>query len=692
MYLKHLLCMTVLLFANLFSFNAIAREQATDTISVVAPDDIGTTAATDTLPIQDIVLSLRDKKIVIKSEGPQVGSISVNGSLLYPERSSDGDYLISDELSSAGKLLFLKTTGTPSKIALYHAATRKDGTVRLKEIPLWMSIIPPLLAIILALIYKEVVLSLVLGIWSGAFIAGGLRLDSLYHILLSVWQVVQKYIVEAMTDSGHISVLVFSLLIGGMVAIISKNGGMAGVVLALSKYAKSSKSTQFVTWLLGIAIFFDDYANTLIVGNTMRPVTDRFKVSREKLAYIVDSTAAPVAAVAFITTWIGAELGYIDSGMTQISMPNEMTPYAIFISSLKYSYYPVLTLIFILIIIYTGKDFGPMLKAERRAHRGQVSSATTSEQDEPNMEDLSPVAGAKLQWQNAMFPVLTVITVTIFGLLDTGFESLYGSMNNADIPNSWSAVWNNMGTLLPVENPGLFTKLGKIIGSADSYVALLWASFSGLFVAIVITVSKKIMKLFATMHWMVSGFKTMMPALLILILAWSLAITTQQLHTADFISTNLEGNINPVWMPAMIFVLAAFISFSTGSSWSTMAILYPIAIPATYAVCVAAGIDQPHTLELMLNVIATVLAASVLGDHCSPISDTTILSSLASDCNHLEHVRTQMPYALIVGGISLICVTISGWIAGGFMINLIILLIAILILWVIVRRFGKAIN
>ena len=683
--------MTVLLFANLFLSNAPLFGQdeggiPADSAGIISPTVI------DTLPIQDIVLSARGKELYIKTDGPEFGSISVNGDIVYAARTEGGYYKISDGLTAAGKLFFIKTTGAKSRIALCHAAVRSDGTVRVKEIPLWMSVIPPLLAIILALIYKEVVLSLVLGVWSGAFIAGGLRIDSVYYFLLSIWQVVQKYVVEALTDSGHISVMVFSLMIGGMVAIISKNGGMAGVVLSLSKYARSSKSTQFVTWLLGVAIFFDDYANTLIVGNTMRPVTDKFRVSREKLAYIVDSTAAPVAAVAFITTWIGAELGYIDSGMTQINMPNEMTPYAIFISSLKYSYYPVLTLIFILILVYTGKDFGPMLKAERRAAKGQVSPAARNEDDEPNMEDLSPVPGARLQWQNAMIPVLTVILVTIFGLLDTGFESLYSSLDNADLPNNWRAVWNQMSILLPGENPGFFTKLGKIIGSADSYVALLWASFSGLFMAIVITVSKKIMKLFDTMHWMVSGFKTMLPALIILVLAWSLAITTQQLHTADFISTNLEGNIHPVWMPALIFVLAAFISFSTGSSWSTMAILYPIAIPATYAVCISAGIDQPHTLELLLNVIATVLAASVLGDHCSPISDTTILSSLASDCNHLEHVRTQMPYALVVGVVALVCVTVSGIIAGGFIVNLIILLVAVTVLWFIVQRFGKVLH
>ncbi|MBK9253889.1 MAG: Na+/H+ antiporter NhaC family protein [Saprospiraceae bacterium] len=681
---------TISIFLYVLVYNCLSG-QTPDSLNVPAITEENF-SITDTAGIEKLNLISEGNSIYFAATSAKIGKIEINGDGKFLEKSENGLYLLPLELSHAGQLLFVRSVENRKEMSLVHVAKLTDTTARVKEIPLWMSVIPPLLAIIFALIFKEVVLSLLLGVWSGAFIAGGLRLDSLYYFLLSVLQTVQKFVVEAMTDSGHVSVMVFSLMIGGMVAIISKNGGMAGVVLALARYAKSSKSTQFVTWLLGIAIFFDDYANTLIVGNTMRPVTDKFRISREKLAYIVDSTAAPVAAIAFITTWIGAELGYIDSGMTQIAMPNEMTPYAIFISSLKYSYYPFLTLAFILILIYTGKDFGPMVKAEQRAFNGQVSSASTSAEDEPNMEDLSPVPGAKLQWQNAAFPVLTVIFVTIFGLLDTGFDSLYGSMDHSLTDYSWISIWQNMGSLFPGSDVGFLTKLGKVIGSADSYVALLWSSFSGLFVAVVMTVSKKIMKMLDVMHWMVSGFKTMMPALIILVLAWSLASTTQLLHTADFISGSLEGNLNPVWMPAVIFVLAAFISFSTGSSWSTMAILYPIAIPATYAVCIAAGMDANHTLELMLNVIATVLAASVLGDHCSPISDTTILSSLASDCNHIDHVRTQMPYALVVGFVSICCVTVSGMIAGGVFINFLIFLIALVILWAIVSKFGKKID
>jgi Na+/H+ antiporter NhaC len=197
------------------------------------------------------------------------------------------------------------------------------------------------------------------------------------------------------------------------------------------------------------------------------------------------------------------------------------------------------------------------------------------------------------------------------------------------------------------------------------------------------------MKLFDAMHWMATGFKTMLPALMILTLAWALAITTEQLHTADFLSNLLSGNISPYLLSVIIFILAAFIAFSTGSSWSTMAILYPIAIPTTYAVCTAAGISPEITMEILLSVIATVLAASVLGDHCSPISDTTILSSLASDCNHIDHVKTQLPYALTVGGVSIVCVFLATYFGGNGFINLLLFILGVGAMYLIVAKIGK---
>lgn len=334
-----------------------------------------------------------------------------------------------------------------------------------------------------------------------------------------------------------------------------------------------------------------------------------------------------------------------------------------------------------------------MLGAEHRAiSTGQVVSNSQKEDDEPDMEDLSPVKGAPLKWYNAAIPVLAVIFVTIFGLMDTGFAGCFDSlaaMGQAAPNEAWSSIWNNMAPLTAQEDPSFFMKLGMLIGKSDSYVALLWASLSGVMLAIALTLFGRIMNLFNVMNSMVTGFKAMLPALIILTLAWALASTTEELQTAHFLTASLRDAISPYLIPAVVFILAALISFSTGSSWSTMAILYPIAIPTSWAISMANGLAEPEAMELLLNVISVVLAASVLGDHCSPISDTTILSSLASDCNHIEHVRTQMPYALVVGLISLFCCIAASYLGGGLMLSLILLAVSVALLFLIVNKLGK---
>ncbi len=642
-------------------------------------------------------VTLAEYQIQVEKDGLHIRSGAVEGVAKFEVNNvpvtlefHNGEALYPFETDERGSLLLLTHNGDHR---LYHLAKLRTDGYRIRHIPFWLSVLPPLIAIIMALVFKEVVSSLFLGVFTGAFIAGGLRFESIYYFLQSIFNVVAKYVVAALTDSGHISVMVFSLLIGGMVAIISRNGGMAGVVNKLARYAKSPRSSQFVTWFLGVAIFFDDYANTLIVGNTMRAVTDKFKVSREKLAYIVDSTAAPVAAVAFITTWIGAELGYIDTGIKLLhNFDQNLTPYAIFLSSLKYSFYPVLTLFFILLLVYTNRDFGPMYKAELRARStGNVSPVKHSSVEEEDIEDLNPVPGAPLKWYHAVVPVLTVIFVTIYGLVDTGFSGLYNQMLAEGVKvssPSWADVWQAIG-LMEGHAEGLALKLGTLVGAADSFVALLWSSFAGVTVAIVMTIWSRIMKLSDTISTMTTGFKAMLPALIILTFAWSLALTTEELHTATYLSTAVQGAISPHMLPVVVFVLAAFISFSTGSSWSTMAILYPIAIPTAWAVCHAAGMNDFTSMEILFNVIAVVLGASVLGDHCSPISDTTILSSLASDCSHIEHVRTQLPYALSVGTVSIILCYLGTWFEGGWGLSFLLLLTGMALLTILVLWRGK---
>ncbi|MBE9485426.1 MAG: Na+/H+ antiporter NhaC family protein [Bacteroidetes bacterium] len=534
-------------------------------------------------------------------------------------------------------------------------------------VPLWMSILPPLIAILFALIFREVYSALFAGLLVGTtilhFYAGSNIFIALFQ---GIFSIADTYLLEAMFDRGHLSIIIFSMLIGAMVNLITRNGGMNGVVNLLSKYAKNDRSGQFITWLMGIIIFFDDYANTLVVGNTMRPVTDRLKISREKLAYLVDSTAAPIASIAFVTTWIGAELSYIQDGIDVIGL--DENAYMIFFNSLAYSFYPIFTLVFILFIIFRGVDFGPMLKAERKARQVEDPQAGGHLSFSNELNKLEVDGEVKARWFNAVIPVLVIIFGTLAGLISTGWDP---------------EIWNN-------ENIAFGRKISATIGNADSYTALLWSSLSSVLVAMVLTLSQRILSLKESIDSLINGFRTMLTAVLILILAWSVALITEHMHTATFISNSmLEMSLSPYFVPAITFILAALVSFSTGSSWGTMAILYPLMLPATWLITQDYGMEYDTSMLIFYNVVACVLTGSVLGDHCSPISDTTILSSLASSCNHIEHVRTQLPYALTVGTVTIL----AGTIPAAYGISSYILFpTGLIILFIVVLFLGKKVS
>ncbi|WP_321299665.1 Na+/H+ antiporter NhaC family protein [Marinifilum fragile] len=517
------------------------------------------------------------------------------------------------------------------KDALIVSISQQTQKVNYTAIPLWMSILPPLIAILIALVFKEVFSALFVGLFSGTLIIFGYQDISFFSAFFkAIFAISDTYIIQSLADTGHISIIVFSMLIGAMVNLITQNGGMQGVVNKLSRFANSSRSGQFVTWLLGVLIFFDDYANTLVVGNTMRPVTDKLKISREKLAYIVDSTAAPVASIAMITTWIGIELSYIQSATVQINI--DESPYSIFLNSLPTRFYPFFTLFFILMIVILKKDFGPMYNAEKRAKsETKFSEVNKHSNDEVDSMEISPEIPTR--WYNAGIPVMVVIFGTFAGLIYTGWNE-----------NIWANSSISFGT-----------KLSHIIGTSDSYLALLWSSISAVLVAASLSIGQRILSLNKTIDALIKGFKTMLTAILILILAWSLADITKDLHTADFISKILIATeVPPQFLSTFTFILSALIAFSTGSSWGTMAILYPLILPASWALCHSAGMSDIQSMNIFYITVSAILAGSVLGDHCSPISDTTILSSLASSCNHIEHVRTQLPYALTVGAVAII--------------------------------------
>lgn len=530
---------------------------------------------------------------------------------------------------------------------LYHCVPIEN------PMPLWLSVLPPIIAIVMALFLKEVISALFLGVLSGTFIMAlfngqepGTALGS------GLLRVVDTYITGSLFDFDHVTIIVFTLTIGGMVKIISANRGMQGIVNWLLRRAKGPRSGQIMTFFMDICIFFDDYSNTLMVGNTMRPVADKLKVSREKLAYIVDSTSAPVVAIAFVTTWIGAELSYIQEGIDVIGI--DASAYSVFFHSLKYSFYPLLTLAFVLMIIHSGRDFGPMLKAERDARLKEDSCSEKSDNVEQPAHSI-----------DALVPLLTLIFGTILGLFATGYDA---------------SVWHDSSL-------DFFAKLSTTIGNANSYIALLWSSLISLLSAIIMTLLRGSLEFGKIMEEMIEGFKMMFNAVLILTMAWSIALVTKDMHTAEFVSEILlKLSLSPVIVPALTFILAALIGFSTGTSWGTMAILYPLILPASWMLCQDQGFSVAATMPLFYNVVASVMAGAVMGDHCSPISDTTIMSSMASGCNHLQHVKTQMPYALTVGSVALLigvlptALGLPSWLA---------FVVAIATLVIVVRFVGK---
>ena len=477
----------------------------------------------------------------------------------------------------------------------------------------WWSLLPPFVAISLALIFRDVVLSLFVGVWLGAtLLAGG-------NIASGFFRVIDTYARDALTDPDKMSIILFSILLGGMVGVMSRSGGTHGVVKALEPYATTPRRAQVVTWLMGIAIFFDDYSNTLIVGNTMRPVTDRHHVSREKLAYLVDSTAAPVACVALVSTWIGYQVSLVGDALEKAG--SDLNPFGVFLASIPYAFYPIFGLTVTFAVAVSGRDWGPMLAAERRARAGELVAATSQPLADYESTGLAPDDDTPKRWWNAAVPVVLVISTTLVGLYITGRESLL-----ADGAESLS--------------------LSRIIGASDPFTVLLWASLVGLTSSIVLAVGQRALDLRQSLEAMINGFKSMLMAFVVLTLAWSLGQVCTDLATAAYIKGAVGPHVPPGLLPVVIFLVAAAVSFSTGTSWGTMAILTPLAVPLV----LDAGAADP---AILAATVAAILGGAVFGDHCSPISDTTILSSMASSCDHVDHVRTQLPYALLGAGLSI---------------------------------------
>lgn len=526
-----------------------------------------------------------------------------------------------DKIAREGVTLAIERKGL-HELELRSCGFRKIE--RIRTLPAWISILPPLVAIAVALFFRQVVVALLAGIWLGNFFLVGF--DPLAALLRIVDHDAVEVLSNAESGADHVSIVVFTLLLGGMVGILYKMGGMQGIVDRISRIATNARRGQIASWIMGVAIFFDDYANTLIVGNSLRPLTDRLRISREKLAYIVDSTAAPVTSIAIITSWVGFQISLIGQAFLEIGV--DRNPFAAFVSAIPYSFYPILSILFVLAVALLGRDFGPMLGAERRARSsGKIAADGAVPLSGLDARDASPADGAKPRALNGIVPIAVVIAVAFYGLLATGANAL------ASRGQSF----------------GLIAALRE----ANSFTALLWCSMAGCLVAGLLAITQRLLKLAETVEAWLAGMRAMLIAIVILILAWCIGAVCAELHTADYLVHVLTGVLDPRFLPAVVFAVAMAISFSTGTSWGTMSILTPIVVPLAFGTARAAGIEGLAFDRILSASIAAILSGAVFGDHCSPISDTTIMSSMASACDHVDHVRTQLPYASTAAALSL---------------------------------------
>lgn len=464
-----------------------------------------------------------------------------------------------------------------------------------------LGVFPILLTIIIAVVRKEVTVALFLGV-----VLGSILFYNTTGTYYGLGEVFTKYILNAFADKGHAAVILFSVLISASIHILIKAKSFDDLIIWLSRFAKSKRSAQLITYFLGFLVFFDDYANTLIVGNTMQKVTAKYGVSKQKLAFIVDATAAPIAGIALVSTWIGYEVQLIDEGLALINY-TAATGYGVFLSAVKYSFYPVLMLIFVFAIIWIQRDFGPMRKYEVNAE-GELQRHKPDDCIEKN-------TGSPLIVLSFVF---FLVFFTFFGIYISGERGL---------------------------------GFADAIQNGDCYEGLILGSSVGLIFSALAALNKRVKheNIFTAFY---EGFTKLMPAIVVLVLAWSLNAVLVDLKLSAFLTHALTAYSFPQFLlPAVVFVLSALIAFSTGSSFSTMGILIPLTVTLFSFTFTSEGIG-----ELGLLGIASVLSGAILGDHCSPISDTTILSSMATNCDHMSHVNTQLSYSLFIGSFALLLI------------------------------------
>lgn len=456
------------------------------------------------------------------------------------------------------------------------------------------ALLPPIIAIALALITKEVYSSLFVGI-----VVGGLFYAN-FNPEVAVTHIFVDGMIGVLSDSWNVGILIFLVMLGAMVSLMNKAGGSAAFGEWAAKRIKTKAGAQLATVLLGVLIFVDDYFNCLTVGSVMKPVTDKHKVSREKLAYLIDATAAPICIIAPISSWAAAVTGFVD-GEDGLSL---------FISAIPYNYYALLTIFMMVIAILLKVDFGPMKTAESLAEKAQALETAKGENDK------------KGKVIDLVVPIIALIICCVIGMVYTG---------------------------------GFFDGNGFVqaFSESDASLGLVLGSFAALIITLIFYLVRRVLTINECMESIPEGFKAMVPAILILTFAWTLKAMTDSLGAGEYVAELVKGSAASfmAFLPAIIFIIACLLAFATGTSWGTFGILIPIVVDVFSA--------TDHTL--MIISISACMAGAVCGDHCSPISDTTIMASAGAECNHVKHVSTQLPYAIFVAAVSFVTYIVAGF-------------------------------
>ena len=483
------------------------------------------------------------------------------------------------------------------------------------------SLVPPLVAIALALITKEVYSSLFVGILVGALFYSGFSFET------TVTHILNGGLIAVLSDSYNVGILIFLVVLGAIVALMNRAGGSAAFGNWASKHIKTRVGAQLATIALGVLIFIDDYFNCLTVGSVMRPVTDKHNVSRSKLSYLIDATAAPICIIAPVSSWAAAVSSYVEEGKGL----------KVFIQAIPYNFYALLTIVMMVVLVIMKREYGPMKKHEENALKGDIFTT----EDRPYANADAEEVNTRGRVIDLIFPIVVLIISCVLGMLYTG--GLFDGLK--EVFSGGASIFEKIAKFF-----GLFV---DAFSNCDASVGLAIGSIFALIITIIFYMIRRVLSFKNCMESIPEGFKAMVPAILILTFAWTLKAMTDSLGATAFVDATVKSFAGSfmAFLPAIIFVIGCVISFATGTSWGTFGILIPI---------VTAVFGGSHP-ELTIIGISACMAGAVCGDHCSPISDTTIMASAGGQCNHVNHVSTQLPYALTVAAVSFVTYIVAGF-------------------------------